>query len=309
MGRGSDKFSFRCQRIKFRTGPLVKERVLLSIGHGYSARTLSRMLVKEAGWRVIGTSRNESGRDRIIESFASWRVWPTGSIDEEIARATHILVSVPPDKFGDPVIRLLRDQLAGAAKNLDWVGYLSTTAVYGDRGGAWVDETAEVAPSTLRGKKRAEAEQAWQCLARQFDLPLHIFRLAGIYGPGRNSIEQIKSGKKTWQVVKDGQIFSRIHVEDIARILLASMCRPESMAVYNVCDDYPASPEEVVDFACQLLGMPPLERVDFEAADLSPMAKSFYAESKRVSNRATKHRLEVSLLYPDFKAGLQSLLT
>ena len=282
-------------------------RVLLSIGHGYSARSLSGLLNQRRGWRIIGTTRTKDGCGKVTESGAECSIWP-GSLSREFGEATHILVSVPPDSLGDPVIRLLSGRFAEAAPRLKWVGYLSTTAVYGDKRGAWTDEKAELVPSTRRGKQRVEAEDAWRFLSEKSGFPLHIFRLAGIYGPKRGPLAQIQCGKKVSQIVKPGQVFNRIHVDDIARILSASMDCPSPGSVYNVCDDCPAPPEEVADFASRLLGRAPLPRIQFDDAELSPMARSFFAESKRVSNRFTKSRLGLSLLYPDYKAGLRALL-
>ena len=210
--------------------------------------------------------------------------------------------------MGDPALTQLGERLAACGDRLSWVGYLSTTAVYGDRNGGWVDESDTLAPSTRRGKWRVQAEQGWQRLCRQSGVPVHIFRLAGIYGPGRGPLAQIRSGKKTRQTVKPGQIFNRIHVDDIARSLHASMMDPNPGAVYNLCDDCPAAPEEVADFAAKLLGVPPLPRVAYEDAELSPMARSFYGESKRVSNARLKDELKVRLLHGGYQSGLRSLV-
>lgn len=231
-------------------------------------------------------------------------IWPGDGIGEAIAEATHILISVPPDTGGDPVCRALGHLMASADK-LVWVGYLSTTAVYGDRAGGWVNEEDRLLPSTRRGMARVRAEADWQAL----DLPLHIFRLAGIYGPGRGPLWQLQAGRKTRQVVREGQIFNRIHVADIASALRASMSCPKPGMVCNVADDYPCAPEEVADFAASLLGMDPLPRIAFAEADLSPVAKSFYAEAKRVSNRRLKRELGFRLRYPDYRSGLRSLLS
>lgn len=289
-----------------------KNKVLLSIGHGYSARELSRRLQTESSWRCIGTTRTINGCERVGASGASCRIWPGHSLIEDIAYATHILVSVPPNddeaSLSDPTIRLLGDQLVQVAKNLTWVGYLSTTAVYGDKSGEWVDEATETAPTTRRGILRVNAENQWEKLWLRSGLPIHIFRLAGIYGPERGPLAQIQTGQKKVQIVKSGQVFNRIHVEDIAQILWASMNRPSPGSIYNVCDDHPAPPEEVADFACQLLKRPPLPKVPFEDADLSLMAKSFFSETKRISNRSTKKRLQVSLRYPNYQTGLRSLI-
>lgn len=289
-----------------------KNKVLLSIGHGYSARELSRQLQTESSWGCIGTTRTIDGCERVRASGANCRVWPSHSLIEDITHATHILVSVPPNddetSQSDPTIRLLGDPLVKAAKNLTWVGYLSTTAVYGDKSGEWVDETTNTSPTTRRGMMRVNAENQWKKLWIRCGLPIHIFRLAGIYGPERGPLAQIQTGQKKIQIVKSGQVFNRIHVGDIAQILLASMNRPSPGSIYNVCDDCPAPPEDVADFACQLLKRPPLPKVPFEGADLSPMARSFFSETKRISNRSTKKRLQVSLRYPNYRAGLRSLI-
>ena len=198
-------------------------------------------------------------------------------------------------------------QIAKVASNLDWMGYLSTTGVYGDHKGGWVDEKTPLAPSTKRGKLRVEAEAAWQHLAAETGLPLHIFRLAGIYGPGRGPFTKVRNGTAR-RIIKEGQVFSRIHVDDIAQVLEASIQQPRPGAIYNLCDDDPAPPQDVIGYAAELLGLPVPEAVDFETADMSPMARSFYAESKQVRNDRIKADLGVKLLYPDYKSGLKALL-
>jgi nucleoside-diphosphate-sugar epimerase len=191
--------------------------------------------------------------------------------------------------------------------SLAWVGYLSTTGVYGDRDGGWVDETSELRPSGARGRRRVAAETAWLDLWRDRGVPVHIFRLAGIYGPGRSPFDALRAGTAK-RIVKPGQVFSRIHVDDLASVLLSSIARPRPGAVYNVCDDEPASPADVVAHAAQLLGAPPPPLVSFDEAALSPMARSFYADNKRVSNALIKTELGVRLRYPDYRAGLAAIL-
>ncbi|MYA89905.1 MAG: SDR family oxidoreductase, partial [Boseongicola sp. SB0662_bin_57] len=226
--------------------------------------------------------------------------WPGAPLP--LAEATHLLVSVAPAGSGDPVLELAGDQI-GAAQHLKWAGYLSTTAVYGDHKGGWVDETTPLAPTTERGKARARAESAWAALG----LPLHIFRLAGIYGPGRGPMEKVRRGTAR-RIVKKGQVFSRIHVEDIAAVLAASIERPNPGAIYNVCDDEPSRPDDVIEHAARLLGVPVPPAVDLDSAEVSPMARSFYAESKRVRNNRIKDELGVTLRYPDYRSGLAALL-
>ncbi len=203
------------------------------------------------------------------------------------------------------MLRECGDAIRAHADRIAWAGYLSTTAVYGDRGGGEVDETSECRPATRRGLRRLEAERAWAALG----LPLHVFRLAGIYGPGRGPFEKVRAGRAQ-RVVKPGQVFSRIHVEDIAAVLHASITRPAGSypAIYNVCDDEAAPPQDVIAHAARLLGLPVPPEVPFEQADLSPMARSFYAESKRVSNRRIREELGVDLRYPTYREGLAALL-
>lgn len=274
-------------------------KTLLSIGHGYSARALARLLLPQ-GWTIIGTTRSADKAARLEAEGVEAMVWPGSPLP--LDRATHLLTSVAPDDDGDPVIaeagQALRD-----ARGLEWVGYLSTTGVYGDTGGDWVDETSPLRPSTDRGKARVAAEQAW----RSLNLPLHIFRLAGIYGPGRGPFQKVRNGTAR-RIIKEGQVFSRIHVDDIAQVLAASIRRPDPGAIYNVCDDDPAPPQEVIAHAAKLLGLPPPPAVPFEEADLSPMARSFYAESKRVRNDCIKDELGVDLIYPTYRKGLAALL-
>ena len=216
-------------------------------------------------------------------------------------------MSVPPDAAGDPVLAVHGEDIAGI-KCLRWLGYLSTTGVYGDHGGGWVDETAELSPSGERGRRRIAAEAGWLDLWQRLGVPVHVFRLAAIYGPGRSPFDALRAGTAK-RIDKPGQVFSRIHVEDLAYVLASSISRPRPGAVYNVCDDNPAAPEAVVAYAAALLGMPPPPLVPFEAAGLSPMARSFYDDNKRVSNRLIKTELGVTLRYPDYRAGLAAILS
>lgn len=271
---------------------------LLCAGFGYSARALAGLLVPE-GWRVIGTHRAPEGAAAIASCGAEPALWPPAP--EVIRAATHLLVSAAPDEAGDPTLRALGPLLS--APPLEWVGYLSTTGVYGDRAGGWVDEETEPAPTTRRGEMRVAAEAEW----RATGLPLHIFRLAGIYGPGRGPFEKVRDGTAR-RIVKPGQVFSRIHRDDIAAALRASIARPEPGAIYNLCDDDPAPPEDVIAHAAELLGLPLPPAVDYEMAELSPMARSFYSESKRVSNARTKERLGLTLRHPTYREGLAAIL-
>jgi nucleoside-diphosphate-sugar epimerase len=279
-------------------------KTLLSFGHGYSARALARRLLPE-GWTITGTTRSPDKAEAMAREGVQPILWPDDSaVDAALAAATHVLVSAGPDADGDPVLGRCADALERAAPVLDWAGYLSTTGVYGDHAGGWVDETTPLAPSTRRGALRVEAEAAWAAIP---GLPLHIFRLAGIYGPGRGPFEKVRQGTAR-RIVKPGQVFSRIHVEDIAQVLHASILRPRPGAVYNLCDDDPAPPEDVIGHAARLLGLPLPPEVPYDSADLSPMARSFYAESKRVRNDLIKQELGVTLRYPSYREGLAALL-
>ncbi|MEM8803890.1 MAG: SDR family oxidoreductase, partial [Pseudomonadota bacterium] len=261
-------------------------KTLLSIGHGFSARALAPRLVRH-GWRVIGTSRSPAKSGQLVRQGVEPLVWPGDRLP--IEQATHLLTSVAPGADGDPVLNEMGETLR-AAKHLQWVGYLSTTGVYGDHQGGWVDESAALSPSTKRGQARVEAEAAWQALG----LPLHIFRLAGIYGPGRGPFAKVRNGTAR-RIIKENQVFSRTHVEDIASVLEASIAKPNPGAAYNVCDDDPAPPQDVIAHAAELLGLPLPPAIPFEEAEMTPMARSFYAESKRVRNTRIKEELGVKL--------------
>ena len=276
---------------------------LLSFGHGYSARALSRILLAQ-DWRVIGTTRNEDKAVGLMNDGIEPRIWPGADMEPALNGATHLLISAAPDGAGDPVLAALHDEIAARAGQFEWVGYLSTTGVYGDHGGDWVDETTPLTPSTKRGIARVQAESAWAAIP---DLPLHIFRLAGIYGPGRGPFAKVRAGTAR-RIIKADQVFSRTHVADIARVLAASIRNPNPGAVYNVCDNDPAAPQDVIGYAADLLGLPLPPAEDFEKAEMSPMARSFYAESKKVRNDRIKNELGVELLYPDYRSGLKALL-
>ena len=283
---------------------------LLCFGLGYSARRLARRLLRQ-GWRVTGTARSDAAVSRLVtEGFDGVIFDGSAKIDgfASLARdVTHILLSVPPGADGDPVFARHGQNIGALAPQLKWVGYLSTTGVYGDRQGGWVDENGELLPATERGRRRVEAEANWQGLHKANGLPLHIFRLAGIYGPGSNQLVSLLNGKSR-RVIKPGQVFSRIHVDDIAAILQASLDRPNPGRIYNVCDDEAAPPQEVVVHAAALLNRPAPPEVAFEDAEMSPMGRSFYAESKRVSNDRIKQELGVELAYPTYREGLSALL-
>jgi len=278
---------------------------LFCFGLGYTATALARRL-GGSGWVVSGTCRAAEKAATLREEGFRAELFDRGRPLSKGAFAgpTHLLVSVPPDGAGDPVLTTHRNEIPAG---LSWVGYLSTTGVYGDRGGGWVDETAALLPTGERGRRRVAAEAGWLDLWRSRGVPVHVFRLAGIYGPGRSAFDALRAGTAK-RIDKPGQVFSRIHVEDLATVLIASMTRPRPGAVYNVCDDDPSSPEAVVAHAAALLGLPTPPLMALAAAGLSPMARSFYDDNKRVANGLIKRELGVALRYPDYRAGLAAIL-
>lgn len=280
---------------------------LFCFGLGYSAKTLARRL-KACGWTVAGTTRSEDKRAALqaegIDAYLFSRERPLSDLAKALDGATHLLTSIAPDEAGDPVLGCHLQELA-AGDRITWAGYLGTTGVYGNHDGNWVDETTPPKPSLPRTKRRVAAEGHWLASG----LPVHIFRLAGIYGPGpgRNALETVKASRAR-RVIKPGQMFGRIHVEDIAQTLNASIERPNPGAIYNVADDEPAPPQDVITFAAELLGVEPPPEVDFEDADLSDAARSFYADNRRVANDRIRTELGVDLLYPNYREGLRAIL-
>jgi nucleoside-diphosphate-sugar epimerase len=279
------------------------DNTLLSLGHGYSARALAARLIPQ-GWRVIGTTRSAEKQDEIARTGVEPLLWPGTDLRPLLHEVRHVLVSAGPGPEGDPVLAALGPDIAAIAPRLRWLGYLSTTGVYGDHKGAWVDEQTPLTPATKRGQARVEAEAAWQAIP---DLPLHIFRLAGIYGPGRGPFAKVRRGTAR-RIIKKGQVFSRIHVEDIAQALVLSIARPDPGAIYNLCDDDPAPPQDVIGHAAELLGLPLPPAEDFETAEMTPMARSFYAESKKVRNDHAKQALGWDPQFPNYRTGLAAML-
>lgn len=277
-------------------------------GLGYSALRLANEL-SEAGWPVSGTCRSPEKAAELmgrgIDAAVFDRDRPLADCATVLSQTTHVLISAPPDEAGDPVFDRHGSDIA-TLKAVQWVGYLSTTGVYGDTGGAWVDEGSPTEPTAERSKRRLAAENAWRGLWRDHGVPVHVFRLAGIYGPGRSTLDQVKTGSAR-RIVKPGHVFSRIHVDDIVSALRGSMAAPDPGAVYNLSDDEPASSADVVAHACALLGIPVPPEIPFDTADLSPMARSFYAECRRVRNDRLKRDLGVSPRYPTYREGLAAI--
>ena len=276
-------------------------RRLFCFGLGYSARVLAQQLAAE-GWQIAGTGRSEkSNVGSLGYDFHTFDgSAPMDDADTILAGTTHLLSSVPPRGDGDPVLAWHASDIE-SVETLEWVGYLSTTGVYGDRGGDWVDERSALQPTGERGRRRVAAEENWFGL--QTGAAVQSFRLAGIYGPGRSALDTVKQGRAR-RIIKPGQVFSRIHVDDIANVLRASIAHPEPGAAYNVCDDEATPPQEVITFACDLLGVAPPPEIAFKDAELSEMAKSFYLDNKRVSNKRIKEDLGVALKWPNYRDGL-----
>lgn len=282
---------------------------LFCFGYGYTCDFLGEALLRE-GWRVSGTTRDNDKktalRARGVKAWLFDYQKPLGDPAAFLDGVTHLLISTPPDDDGDPAFNIHAGDILDVP-TLRWIGYLSSTTVYGDRAGSVVDENAIVEPNSKRGARRARAEAQWMSLFHERNLPVHIFRLAGIYGPGRSAIDTIRAGLAR-RVDKPGQVFSRVHVDDIASVLAASMRNPNPGAVYNVADDFPAPSHEVISYACELLGMAPPPLIPYEQADLTPMARSFYSDNKRVNNERMKRELGVRLQYPDYKSGLRACM-
>lgn len=289
----------------------MTQKRLFCFGYGYTADFLGRSLKQQGGdWSLAGTTRTIPKRQALRESgidayiFDTYR--PLHDPQLMMKDTTHLLISTPTDQDGDLVYRIHENDLARMPK-LEWVGYLSTLGVYGDRDGAIVDETTELRPSSIRGSRRARAEGDWLSMFKDYGLPVHIFRLAGIYGPGRSAVDSVKAGIAR-RILKPGHAFSRIHVEDVVETLLASFKNPTPGEIYNVVDDEAAPSHEVIAYACRLLGRDPPPLVPFDEANLSPMSLSFYSENKRVRNDKIKQKLGVQLRYPNYRAGLEACL-
>ena len=277
-------------------------RKLVCLGFGYCAQALAREAADEFP-EIVGTARRaERAHDLVEDGFS---VVPFDAPDV-LDAATHILISAPPEGEGDPVLAALGDTIA-ELPGVQWIGYLSTTGVYGERRGGWVSEDDAPNPGQARSRLRLAAERAWLAFGETHGPPVHIFRLAGIYGPARNVLDRLRAGSAR-RIVKPGQVFSRVHVEDVARVLQVSIARPAAGRVYNVADDEPAPQEDVVAFAAGLLGVAPPPEEPFDTAELSPLARTFYAECRRVGNERIKRELGVVLRYPTYREGLRGLV-
>jgi nucleoside-diphosphate-sugar epimerase len=287
----------------------AREKKLFCFGYGYTAAALASVLRGE-GWHIAGTTTDPDKRAQMAADGIEAELFePTRHLPDPFGSfrgVTHVLLSIPPTRSGDPAFEAHAHDLLECG-TIEWAGYLSTTGVYGNHDGGWIDEETPLAPTSQRGSQRARAEEQWQSLALNEDFPLHIFRLSGIYGPGRSALDTVRSGTAR-RIDKPGHVFNRIHVDDIVQTLLASIEKPNAGAVYNLADDYPSSSHEVIAFACNLLGLCPPEMVAYEQVDVAPMVRSFYSDNKRVKNDRIKHELGVTLRYPDYRAGLQACM-
>lgn len=280
---------------------------LMIFGAGYSGLAIARELAGECDF-AGGTTRSRERFSALEDAGLTPFVFEGQSLSHDLdaaARATtHLVMSISPDAAGDPLLQLFGDGLRKSMPLLEWVGYLSTVGVYGDHEGAWVDEDTPCRPKSKRSIARLAAEEGWTRLAGEAGTPLAIIRLSGIYGPGRNALRTMQQGKAR-RLIKPGQVFNRIHVADIGGAT-ALLARQRLGGIYNVTDDRPAPPQDVVSEAARLIGVEPPAEIDFETAELSPMARSFYGENKRVSNVKIK-QAGYDFKYPDYSAGLSAL--
>ncbi len=278
---------------------------LVCFGLGYSARVFGQRRLRD-GWKVTGTTRSPERAAALREDGFEAAVFsgeaPSEDIRESLRDATHLLLSIAPGSDGDPALNHHRSDIA-EAPNLAWIGYLSTVGVYGNHDGAWVDEETPVRPTSERSIRRVAAEKAWFEFGTEIGKCVQLFRIAGIYGPGRGPLENMRRGKSR-RIIKPGQVFNRIHVEDIANILDASVANPRAGAIYNMSDNEPAPPQDVIAYAAKMLGIAPPPEIPFEDADMTPMGRSFYGENKRVSNDRIKTELGVELSYPTYREGI-----
>jgi dTDP-4-dehydrorhamnose reductase len=274
---------------------------MFCFGLGYVGTRMAALFPEAAG-----TCRSPEKATLLLGEGIHAHVWPDLSPDA-LDGVTHLLLSVPPDAEGDPIFRALGTKIAGMSQ-LRWCAYLSSTGVYGDHGGDWVDENTEPKPVSPEGENRLIAEAQWLSLCEQHGIPMHVFRLSGIYGPGRNALRQMLRGE-AYRVVKPGHFISRVHVSDIVRLLMASASRPTPGQVFNVSDDEPAPTHEVVAYAAKLLHREPPPAVPYSDEAVSPGMRRFYQSNRRVSNRKALSSFGISLQYPNYRAGLEALLT
>lgn len=279
-------------------------------GMGYSSLATARSVHQtiDRDIPIAGTTRGPDKAEQLADTAYRIHVFDGerrgSTLGEDLGHATHVIVSIPPDDRGDPALNFHRANL-DASKSLQWLGYFSTVGVYGDFGGAWIDEAAETRPINRRSKQRVEVEEQWQAYAKERGVPLLVLRLAGIYGPGRSAFDKLRDGTAR-RIVKPGQVFNRIHVEDIARVT-ALAAKQKLDGVFNLADDEPAPPQDLVSYAAGLMGVPPPPEIAYDKAEMTEMARSFYSDNKRVSSKAIKTALGIELLYPTYRQGLEAI--
>lgn len=284
---------------------------LAAIGFGYTAAALARQLDPQR-WRVTGSKRRQDDADAVARSGYDAVVLddttPAETLAARLGAVTHILISAAPGPAGDPVLARIA-RVRDALGDLEWLGYLSTVGVYGNHDGAWVDEETPPNPSSERGKRRLHAEAAWRDFGAAHGVATQVFRLPGIYGPGRSVFERLAAGTAR-RIIKPGQVFNRMHVDDIAGALVKALEAPAPAArTFNLTDDLPTPPQDVIVHAADLMGIAPPPAIDFETADMTPMARSFYGENKRVSNARMKTELGFTPRYPSYREGLAAIFT
>lgn len=279
-------------------------------GMGFSSLATARAIhqIIDGDIPIFGTSRTDEGIEALADSPYRAHLFdgesPGATLGVDLRRSTHVVMSIPPTEAGDPALRMHRADL-DAASDLQWLCYFSTVGVYGDFGGAWIDESAPTRPINQRSAHRVEVEQDWRDYAEQRGVPLLILRLAGIYGPGRSAFDKLREGTAR-RIVKPNQVFNRIHVEDIGRVTALAAQR-KLAGTFNLADDEPAPPQDLIEYAARKMGVVVPPDVPFEEANMTPMARSFYSDNKRVSNKAIKQALGIDLLYPTYRAGLDAI--
>ena len=279
-------------------------------GMGYSSLATARSIhqLVDRDIPISGTTRSPDKAEQLADTAYRIHVFDGerrgATLGEDLAQATHVILSIPPDDYGDPALAFHRADL-DASERLQWIGYFSTVGVYGDFSGAWIDESAVTRPVNQRSKQRLEVEEQWRAYALERGVPLLVLRLAGIYGPGRSAFDKLRDGTAR-RIVKPGQVFNRIHVEDIGRVT-ALAAQHKLSGTFNLADDEPAPPQDLVTYAASLMEVPPPPDTPFESAQMTEMARSFYADNKRVANTAIKAALGIELLHPTYRQGLDAI--
>ncbi|CAN0595033.1 unnamed protein product, partial [Ectocarpus sp. 12 AP-2014] len=272
---------------------------LLIFGYGYTSSNLAKSL-NQNKWNICGTSRSKT-KDEYCDIIN----YEKFTIEKALKISTHILISIPPNDQGDIVFQDFKNLIVRYS-NIKWIGYLSSTAVYGNHNGAWVNENSKTNPSSQKGTNRKLAENQWIKFGKENNISVNIFRLSGIYGPNRNALLQVKNGKAR-SVYKKGQVFSRIYTSDIVQIIERAMEKAFKNEIFNLADDYPCSTIEINSYAANSLKLPEPEIINYEKANLSEMAKEFYRDNKRISNQKIKEMLDITLEFPTYREGLNQL--